>query len=354
MRDIDEYIDKISEKFGYDEELSNQLKRIVPTMLEEKPEEIQNLLYDTLDSVKIFVMEEAPNREDVEKCKQEIWGKDNKDVTFVETERGEYDSKGVAPGAYVTEPVFDKDMNITGRKSFIYTTKLSEYNKLKDVYGTRINLSHLIHELGHAWASEKGALVQDKDGNFTITVGTSTDKANIDKEKREIETISYDGLLLEESLNTMEEENAICKVLGIDSIKELNGKEYIKSNYQGFITDIMRSYVEKFGKERFDKFRFLKDKEALKEIEEAIKDTEAWQVLQTKEYIEDKRAKFDKINDLETTEGAKKLINNIVEKYNEDFFPDNTKFTPMQKLENVFTQIYNFSDAKYNFNVVRK
>lgn len=352
MQNIEEYIDNIAEKFGYDEELSNQLKRIVPVMIQDKPEDIQNLLYDTLNRVKIFVMEKDPTAEDVERCKQEIMGKDNKDVTFVEEDRGEYDNRGVAAGAYVNEPVFDEDMNITGRNSFIYTTKLSEYDKLKDVYGTRINISHLIHELGHAWASEKGEFVQDKDGNYITTCGAYTNSVKIDKEKREVETDSYSGLMLEESLNTIEEENTLCNVLGIESIKELRGKGYVPSNYQGLMTDIMRSYVEKFGKERFNNFRFLKDKEGLKEIETAIKDTEAWQTLQQEEYTEGKKAKFDKINELETTEGAKNLINKIVREYSEDFFPDNTKFSPMEKLENVFTQVYNFSNAKYNFGIL--
>lgn len=351
MQNIEEYIDKISEKFGYDEELSNQLKRIVPVMIQDKSEDIQNLLYDTLDRVKIFVMEKAPTAEDVEKCKQEIMGKDNKDVTFIEKDRGDYDKRGVATGAYTNEPVFDEDMNITGRNSFIYTTKLSKYDRLKDVYGTRINISHLIHELGHAWASEKDEFVQD--GNeYITTVGAYKGRTNIDKEKREVRAYSYNGLMLEESLNTIDEENILCNVLGIESIKELSGKGYVPSNYQGLMTDIMRSYVEKFGKERFNNFRFLKDKESLKELENAIKDTEAWQTLQQGEYTERKKAKFDKINELETTENAKNLINKIVREYSEDFFPDNTKFSPMEKLENVFTQVYNFSNAKYNFGIL--
>ena len=118
------------------------------------------------------------------------------------------------------------------------------------------------------------------------------------------------------------------------------------------MTDMMRAYIEKFGKEHFDKFRILKDREALKEIENALEDTEGWKTIQTEEYTEKKKAKFDKVNDLETTEGAKQIINRIVNEYSDDFFPDNTKFTPMQKLDNVFTQVYNFSTARYNFGIL--
>lgn len=353
MNNIAAYIDQIAEKFGYDEELVSQLKRVVPIMTEGKSEEVKNMLFDTLDRVKIFVIENDPTREDVEKCKQEVMGKDNKGVTFVEEDRGEYDNRGVAAGAYVNEPVFDEDMNIVGRNSFIYTTKLGKYSKLARLYDTRINLGHLVHELGHAWASEKGEFIQNSDGSYVTNVGAYTNVSEVNKEKREVRTKSYDGLMVEEALNTIEEENVTFKLTGIDNLKELRQNyDYVPSNYQGMMTDMMRAYIEKFGKERFDEFRILKDREALKEIENALKDTEGWKTIQTEEYTEKKKAKFDKVNDLETTEGAKQIINKIVNEYSDDFFPDNTKFTPMQKLDNVFTQVYNFSTARYNFGIL--
>ena len=181
-------LDQIAEKFGYDEELVSQLKRVVPIMTEGKSEEVKNMLFDTLNRVKIFVMENDPTREDVEKCKQEVMGKDNKGVTFVEEDRGEYDNRGVAAGAYVNEPVFDEEMNIVGRNSFIYTTKLGKYSKLAGLYDTRINLGHLVHELGHAWASEKGEFVQNSDGSYVTNVGAYTNISEVDKEKRKVKT----------------------------------------------------------------------------------------------------------------------------------------------------------------------
>ena len=353
MNNIEAYIDQIAEKFGYDEELVSQLKRVVPIMTEGKSEEVKNMLFDTLNRVKIFVMENDPTREDVEKCKQEVMGKDNKGVTFVEEDRGEYDNRGVAAGAYVNEPVFDEEMNIVGRNSFIYTTKLGKYSKLVGLYDTRINLGHLVRELGHAWASEKGEFVQNSDGSYVTNVGAYTSVSEVDKEKREVKQESRDRLMIEKNLNSIEEENVILKLAGMKNLEDLRYNYYYSpSEYQGMMNDMMRAYIEKFGKERFDKFRILKDREALKEIENALEDTEGWKTIQTEEYTEKKKAKFDKVNDLETTEGAKQIINRIVNEYSDDFFPDNTKFTPMQKLDNVFTQVYNFSTARYNFGIL--
>ena len=354
MNNINKYIDEIAEKFDYDEELTCQLKRIVPAMLEDKSEEAQQLLFDTLRRVKIFVMEDIFTKEDVENCKKEIMGEDNKDVTFVQEKRGKYDDMGVASGAYINEPVFDKDMNIVDRKGFIYVSKLPNNIEISKVYGTRINLSHLIHELGHAWASEKEEFVQDKDGNFVTKVGAYVSKSEVNKEKREVSVKTYEGLMIEEALNTIEEENTVCKVLNIEDIREISLKKgYSMSSYQGAMTDMMRAYAQKFGKERFDSYRIFKNGKALEEVEKVIEETDGFHVIKTEEYTKKKKAKFSRINDLETTEGAKQNINEVVEKYSKDFFPDNTKFTPMQKLENVYRQIYDFSVARYNFDILQ-
>lgn len=350
MNNIETYIDQIAEKFGYDEELVSQLKRVVPVMTEGKSEEVKNMLFDTLNRVKIFVMEKDPTREDVEKCKQEVMGKDNKDVTFAEEDRGEYDNRGVAAGAYVNEPVFDEDMNIVGRNGFIYTTKLDRGSRLATFYGTRINLGHLVRELGRAWASEKGEFVQNNDGSYVTNVGAYASVSEVDKEKREVKQESHDRLMIEKTLNSIEEENVILKLAGMKNLGDLrNNYYYSPSEYQGLMNDMMRAYIEKFGKERFDRFRMLKDREALKEIESALKDTEGWKTIQTKEYTEKKKAKFDKINDLEAIERSKQFINKVVNEHSDDFFPDNTKFTPIQKLDNVLTQMRYFNTVRYNF-----
>lgn len=348
---VDELIEKVSQKFEYNDELKTVLKKMIPSMTKGKSDESKQMLYDALERVKIFVLDENSGEEQIEKCKEEIMGNVNKDISFVNEDKGEY-SKKVAPGAYVNEPVFDDNMNIVDRKAFLYVTRMSEYSKLSTVYGTTINLSHLVHELGHAWASEKNEFIQNDDGTIINNVGACSIYSKIDKEKKEVNSSGYDGLLIEEALNTIEEEDILCDMLNIDSINELKSNGYISSSYQGLITDMMRSYVEKFGKESFDEFRYSKNRSALEKIEKSLENTEAWEILNSDEYTEKKKEKFNRINELEVTDGAKRLINNVIDEYSDVYFPDNSKFTPMQKLENVFTQIYNLSGVKYNFGIV--
>lgn len=347
---IVELIDSVSQKFGYDEELNTTLKRVIPCMVKGKNDEVKSMLFDTLNRVKIFVLPNNATQEDVDKCQEEVFVKQK--VNFLEQDRGEY-GKRLAAGAYVNEPVFDEDMNIVDRQSFIYVTRLSKYDSLCKVYDTDINLSHLIHELGHAWASEKEEFVQDENGNYINKVGTCTIKAKVEKENKTVETTSYEGLLTEEALNTIQEENTLCDLLSIENVNELKAKGYVPSTYQGMMTDIMKSYIEKFGNEGFDKFRYLKYKDTLKDIEKSIADTEGWSYIQKPEYEKYKRDKIAKVNELDTTDSAKRLINNLFETYDDVYFPDNSKFTPMQKLENVFTQVYNFGTVKYNFDIMK-
>ena len=347
--EIDEIIDNVSQKFDYDEGLNSALKRIVPHMIEGKSDEVQSMLFDTLNRVKIFVLPYDATQEDVDKCQDEVFKK--QDVTFIEQDRGEY-GKSLAAGAYVNEPIFDENMNIVDRQSFIYVTKLHKYDSLSKIYETDINLSHLIHELGHAWAAEKDEFVQDENGNYVNKIGACKINAIVDAKNKTVQNINYDGLLIEEALNTIEEENVLCKMLNIQSINELKVKGYVPSNYQWFISDIMREHVEKFGQEAFGKYRYEKDGNALCEIEKALENTESMNTMKTDSYLEKKKAKFERINELQITERAKDSILNIVNTYRDDFFADNNKFTPFEKLENVFTQIYDMSSVKYNFGFV--
>jgi len=172
MKDIEVFIDSVSEKFGYSEILKNDLKRIIPKMLAGKDEKKRQMLFDTLSKVKIFVLPEGASLEDLEKCKSEVFGKDNVGITFEETDMGEYSKHELPAGAYVSEPVFDDEMNIIGRNRMLYVQELSRYSGLNQVYGSNINLSHLIHELGHAWAAETDEYIQNPDGSFVQNVGT--------------------------------------------------------------------------------------------------------------------------------------------------------------------------------------
>lgn len=144
-------------------------------------------------------------------------------------------------------------------------------SQLREIYGTDINLSYLIHELGHAIAARKDEFVQNEDGSITNNIGAIEISSIVDKDKKEVKDVDYSGIFMEETLNTIEEERVLCDVLNIENVKELYSKGYVPSNYQGLIVDIMKSYIEKFGAENFDIFRILKDREAFKNYRKSFR-----------------------------------------------------------------------------------
>ena len=150
----DSFLESVAQKFGYSEELLDALKRVVPVMLDGKDEETSKLLLDTIERVEIVVFDEEPTQEEVDGIlSQKIAGRNNH-VKFKYEDRGEYGKK-VGVGAYCNKPIFDDEMNTVDRVGVLYITKLSEYSRVAKYYGTSIDLSHLIHELGHAWAAQK-------------------------------------------------------------------------------------------------------------------------------------------------------------------------------------------------------
>ena len=352
MKDINLFVDELTSKFGYSEILSNDLKRIIPVMLEGKDEVKRQMLFDMLSETKIFVLQNMATVEDLEVCKKEVFGKDNKGITFIDADNGEYGKRELADGSYISEPIFDDDMNIVGRNRMLFVKELAKWDALREVYGTDINLSHLIHELGHAWVAEKDEYLQNEDGSFTQNVGAGTIVHSVDKGTKEIKGVKSEGIFIEETLNTFMEEQYILKLTGAKDMKELKTKGYIDSSYQGLMKSIMESYIEKFGIEAFEEYRFIKDKNVMENIEIALKETSAWSTLRTEEYAQAKRKNISTIDSLEISDEAKAKIKQFFYHYDNVYFPDNTKFTAMQKLDNVLEQIYNFGAVKYNFNVL--
>lgn len=352
MKEIEVFLDDVANKFGYSVTLTNDLKRIVPLMLKDKDETKKQMMLDTLAQVKIFVLPEDASLDELEQCKVEVFGKDNHGVTFEEMDMGEYSKNDFPAGAYVSEPVFDDDMNIVGRNRMLYVKELSKYSSLQQVYGSNINLSHLIHELGHAWAAQTDEYIQNADGTFVQNVGACAITSRVDSQRKVVTSEATDGLFVEETLNTIQEEKVLLELTGANSISELASKGYVRSSYQGMQTDIMKSYVEKFGLEPFEEYRYSKDSTVLAQVERALSETEAWKILGTTEYTEKKKEKIADVEKLAVSPESINRIKSLFDEYHGVYFPNNSSFTPMQKLNNVLEQLYNFNSVKYNFNIM--
>lgn len=346
--EIFDCIDKVSKKYGYSPELIEALKRCVPAMIEGKNEEDINLLMDTLERVQIFTFEKQPKQEEIDAIKEQKLKGRNNNVESKSYDKGEYE-KVVSPGSYVTEPVFDDKMSIVDRVGFIYLTNLYNHSSVAEFYGTKINLSHLIHELGHAWVAQKDEFLQEENGDFITRVGTAKFYNKVDKESHTVEETGVEGLFLEEALNSIEEEKALYKVFGISDYREIPG--YVQSNYQGFMTAIMRHFIEKLGNNTLEDVRFRKDISSTENLQGVFNETNFMKKLKDNEYYNNKEKQLKSSQNTSMTDRAKNKIIEFFDKYRSVYLTEHTDKGFLEYFDNVMEQLYNFSSIKYNYDL---
>ena len=346
-----ECIDRVGQKYGYDTELMNALKRCIPVMIEGKTEEDINLLMDTLERVQIYTFDDQPEQEEIDAIiRRKVNGRNNH-VKTIECDKGEYGKK-VSTGSYISEPIFDDDMNIIDRVGFIYVTNLYSSSETSKFYGTKINISHLIHELGHAWGAQKGEFQQEESGDYTMTIGTAKFHNRVDRNGKIAEETGIEGLYMEEALNSIEEENALYRLFEINDFRNIPG--YVQSNYQGTMTEMMRYFVQKFGEETLGKIRIQKDRSKIEKLQEIFDETNFMKGMDGIDYYSEKEKKLNSAQDTSMSDSAKKRIKDFFEKYRSLYLMPHKKQDFLGHLDKVMEQLFNFTSIKYSYDIANE
>ena len=341
-------IDKVGNKYGYNSELIDALKRCIPVMIQGKTEEDINLLMDTLERVQIYTFNEQPKQEEIDAITNKKINGRNNHVKIISYDKGEY-GKTVSSGAYISEPIFDEDMNIIDRIGFIYITDLYSNSKTAKFYGTKINLSHLIHELGHAWGAQKSEFQQEDNGNYTMSVGAAKFHNIVDRKTKTVVEAEVDGLYIEEALNSIEEEESIYRLFGIDDFHKI--PSYVPSKYQGSMTAMMRYYIEKLGKNTFEKLRIQKDRREIEKLQEIFDQTNFMKKIQEKDYYANKEKKLNCAQNTSMSDKAKKIIKDFFEKYRDLYLMPQKNKGFLGHLDRVMEQLFNFTSIKYSYDI---
>lgn len=360
LNECKDIVEKVSEIYHYDDKdkqgndsLKTVLLKVIPAMLKDSNQEERNLFYQMLSHTPIAITENL-TQESYDKLVEQYIGKDvNQHIIEENVDLGEY-GKDLGVGAYVSEPILDENMNLQGKKSFIYIQRLT--GKAKEFFGTDMNVSHLIHELGHAWHAEKEQFVMQPDKTLKERVGTaefiySFSKTHDNKFLKKC--IKITGLMIEESMNTVAEEKAMANYMGI-SLDEMQ-KEYrnslVVSDYQGYMADFVGYMLEKLGKDDFENYRLYGETESKDKINDLMKKTNYWinreiDILPSADSprsYDKKRAVLDRIDNIRVQE--------FFDKYETIYFPDISKMTPIEKIDNVLAQRYYLSMERYNMGI---
>lgn len=359
LNECKDIVEKVCLKYGYnsqDKEGNDSLKTVLlkalPAMLKSSKKEERELFYQMLSNTPIVIVENLTQEGYNEILEQYIGNDINRHIIKEDVDLGEY-GKDLGAGAYVSEPILDENMTLKGKKSFIYIQRVS--GEQKDFFGTDINVSHLIHELGHAWHAEKEQFTMQDDGTLKERIGTAEfvySFLKTEDNKFIMKCEDTTGLMLEESMNTVLEETAMANYMNLQ-LEEMK-KEYtnslIPSNYQGYMADLVRYMLEQLGKDDFENYRLYGDTESKNKINSLMSKTEYWKNRQEDTLSPDSPRNYDKkraiVNRIDSTR-----VQDFFKQYETTYFPDISGMTPIEKIDNVLEQRFNLNMVRYNMGI---
>lgn len=358
-QEINKVINEVCEKFQYDstdkegnDSLKTVLLKICAVMLKDSNEEDRNLFYEMLRHTPIVVTENL-TPEGYKHLEEKYIGNVNPHIVEEKSNVGEY-GKNVGAGAYVSEPILDENLQLKGKKSFLYIQKVN--NREQQFFGTDINVSHLIHELGHAWHAKKNQYTMLPNNTLKNRTGTAEFIYSFSKNPDGTYTMHTDkvsGLMLEEGMNTLCEEQAMADYMNI-SLEEMKDKYrtvLIPSSYQGYIANFVSYMLQQLNSKDFEQWRMYGDSESKGRIESLMSRTKYWEnreqdILPTSDSPRNYNNKRQIIARMQGDS-----VQEFFKHYENIYFPDISQMSPLDKIENVLEQFYNMSLIKYSIDL---
>ena len=358
-QEINKVVNEVCEKFQYDstdregnDSLKTVLIKICTVMLKDSNEEDRNLFYEMLRHTPIVVTENL-TPEGYKRLEEKYIGNVNPHIVEEKSNVGEY-GKNVGAGAYVSEPILDENLQLKGKKSFLYIQKVN--NREQQFFGTDINVSHLIHELGHAWHAEKDQYTMLPNNTLKNRTGTAEFIYSFSKNPDGTYTMHTDkvsGLMLEEGMNTLCEEQAMADYMNI-SLEEMKDKYrtvLIPSSYQGYIANFVSYMLQQLNSKDFEQWRMYGDSESKGRIESLMSRTKYWEnreqdILPTSDSPRNYNNKRQIIAKMQGDS-----VQEFFKHYENIYFPDISQMSPLDKIENVLEQFYNMSLIKYSIDL---
>lgn len=187
--EMKEYLTKLQEKYGYNEELTETLGKIIPAFIAHFGQEYEQLVLDAIESCEIHI--KAKNEDTTEYLKKFFPGSEEEKIP------------GQVGAFYKSEPV--EEDNTISSKRLIYV-------KSDDFKNEKL-LSTLVHEMGH--------LIKSYNNEYTIVngkivqrVGISTCDIDKDEETGKYSNGKETYIGIEEAINCYDEEKIMNILLG--------------------------------------------------------------------------------------------------------------------------------------------
>lgn len=357
-KEFEDIIEKVKEKYNYKEDLCRVLKRILPAMLVGKSFEERELFYKMILETPIVVL---PRGSNIDEISNKMFEGINPHI--IDEEISDMYTQIQPAGRFRTETILNENLEIIGRKQAIFIQTLDGVSDLTEkekerieLYGSGIEISHLIHELGHAWASTTNIYKKETDGSIKERVGFGQIQQKFKKtaDGRIIRSQDFGGRMIEECMNTEMEESALKKVLGIDDkkLEELYKQEVlVKSSYQILAAPVMKAILKRGLKKEFEQYRFFGDERKLEMLDTILRKLPIYNQRTNSSYTDRKKNFIEMIElgDTKLYDGSIQHIDNpkvleerikFIDLGREDFYGDKTNLTPVQYLDSLLNQIF--------------
>lgn len=236
-------IEELKEKYDYDEELLEALKKIIPAIEEYYGGEYKQLIHDAILSCNIHIQQKISERP--EKYLEE---------NLPTIEHGTV--LGVAAGFYSSAPVITEDENIDVNRVIYLKQSCKDLSENK-------NLSILVHEMTHLIKSYKDEYTM-QDGVLTQRSGISNSYLEKNEDTGKFEDKNSERIGIEEALNCYDEGKIMSIITGekcyghsyreISEITDLlmeNNKTF-REAFKSSLLNGDKTYIDKLWKEKAD------------------------------------------------------------------------------------------------------
>ena len=141
------------------------------------------------------------------------------------------------------------------------------------------------------------------------------------------------------------------KGISLEEMRENYRSVLVQSKYQGMISDCVQQLMNKTSEQDLESWRLHGDYVAKEKIEKWMEKTEFWK--NREEDIlpnsESQRSYSKKREVIARTEETR--VQEFFAKYEDVYFPDISKMTPFDKIENALEQFFDLSNMKYSIKI---
>ena len=256
------FIEELSNKYGYDEELKIAIGITIPLMINHYGENRTNEIYDLFRNTRIFSTTDM-SKANRDKIEQTMIGDYNSHLKKdIETQDPYQTNRD--PGSYYSyQAIYDNDMNVIGEARWIAVLDMKNSlngEDYKNTFGTTINMPYFIHEMGHAFGMQKATYIKEGDQIYSKhgmyeEVITYTEKDG----KIEVDSSSLTDIMLEEGINEFDTQCMLANFFEVEEYDEvkarLNDINHVSTAYNGIIVSLAEKLEKVLGKDKLIQYR---------------------------------------------------------------------------------------------------